>query len=434
MAALTKQNFSEMQPEELCLFGMPSTQTAVEKTYFQHVRPISQITGNSPVEFNVNSTSSLDYVDMKNSRLFVKLKVIRADGKLLDEADNVGPVNLLLQSLWSQVEVSLQGKVVTTPNANYGYNAYIQTLLKSSGDEKSSTLTSQLYHLDQAGKMDSTNVNTGVNEGLFARGQYIANSQSVSLEGPLYHPLFQQRRYILNQTDIHVKLFRQRPSFCLMAPDGEYDIVLEDVVLKVAKVRLNPAVILAHGQVLQSSNAKYPLVRSEIKMFSLPAGQISCHLDNMFQNNRPSKIAIGFVSSEAAAGDITKNPYNFDHFDLSSISLLVDGESVGGNAIKTNFVDEFSNVTPFLNQLDTFNRGAEGNGLNCLKFAQGYALYAFNLDADFPDENCINLLHRGNVALECQFSKPLEKTVTCVVYAETGDYYEINQSRDIILE
>ena len=96
MAALTKQNFSEMQPEELCLFGMPSTQTAVEKTYFQHVRPISQITGNLPVEFNVNSTSSLDYVDMKNSRLFVKLKVIRADGKLLDEADNVGPVNLLL--------------------------------------------------------------------------------------------------------------------------------------------------------------------------------------------------------------------------------------------------------------------------------------------------------------------------------------------------
>ena len=143
-----------------------------------------------------------------------------------------------------------------------------QTLLKSSGDEKSSTLTSQLYHLDQAGKMDSTNVNTGGTKACSPAGN---TSLTVSLffRRTAIPPLFQQRRYILNQTDIHVKLFRQRPSFCLMAPDGEYDIVLEDVVLKVAKVRLNPAVILAHGK-LQSSNAKYPLVRSEIKMFSYP--------------------------------------------------------------------------------------------------------------------------------------------------------------------
>ena len=103
----------------------------------------------------------------------------------------MGPANLLLQSLWSQVEVSLQGKVVTTLNANYGYNAYIQTLLKTSADEKLLTLSSQLYHLDQAGFMGDNDATKGANGGLFNRGKYIANSQSISLEGPLYHPLFQ---------------------------------------------------------------------------------------------------------------------------------------------------------------------------------------------------------------------------------------------------
>lgn len=434
MSALTKENFTETQPDELCLFGMPSTQTAVEKTYFQYVRPISQISGNSPVEFNVNASSSLDYVDMKGSRLYVKLKVIHADGSPLEANAKVGPCNLFLQSLWSQVEVNLQGKNVTTPNPNYGYNAYIQSLLKSSADEKSSTLRSQLYHLDSSDHMDDTDAIQGLNAGLFERGLYIANSQSISLEGPLYHPVMQQQRYILNQTDIFVKLYRQKPSFCLISAAGEYDIVIEDIILKVAKVRVNPAIIFAHGEVLQSSNAKYPLVQTQIKMFSLPAGQISCHLDNMYQNSRPSKLVIGFVTSEAAAGDISKNPYNFQHFNLSSISLLVDGEAVGGSGIKTHFKDKYSCATPFLNMLNTFNQSAKGNGLQPKDFGGGFALYCFNLDTDYPDENCIPLIRRGNVSLECQFSRPLEHSITVVAYSESMNFYEINKSRDIMIE
>lgn len=61
--------------------------------------------------------------------------MIHGDGTPLVENEKVGPVNLLLQFLWSQVEVALQGKVVASSNSYYGYNAYIQTLLKSSADE-----------------------------------------------------------------------------------------------------------------------------------------------------------------------------------------------------------------------------------------------------------------------------------------------------------
>jgi len=434
MSLLTNENFSELQPEELCLFGMPSTQTGVEKIYFQHVRPISQLSGNSPVEFNVNSSNSLDYVDMKNSRLYVKLRVQHADGTPLAENEKVAPTNLLLQSLWSQIEVALQGKIMITSNANYGYNAYIQALVKSSDQEKSSTLTTQLYHLDTAGHMDNTDAIAGPNIGLYERSKYISNSRSLSLEGNLYHPMFQQKRYILNQTDIQVKLYRQRANFCLIAPTGDYDIVLEDVILKVAKARLNPATVYAHGEVLQFSNAKFPIVRSEIKMFSLPAGQISCHLENMFQGSRPNKIVIGFVKSEAVAGDLEKNPFNFAHFDLSSMTVTVDGEAVGGSPIKTHFQDNFSCTTPFFNMLKTFEMTKSGNGLQTKDFASGYALYSFNVEPSFPDENFITLLRRGNVAMHCQFNKPLPDTVTCVVYAETLDYYEINKSRDVILE
>ena len=230
-----------------------------------------------------------------------------------------------------------------------------------------------------------------------------------------------------------MKLYRQRPSFCLTAPEGDYDIVLEDVILKVAKIRVNPAVIY-NGQVLQSTNAKYPFVRTDIKMFSLPAGQISCSFDNMFQGNRPNKVVVGFVSSKAAAGDISQNPYNFKHYNVSSLNLLVDGESVGGSAIKTHFNNSSLCVTPFLNMYDTFQNTDDGNGITVSSFPNGFALFCFSLEPNFQNEEYVTLLKRGNVALECQFNVPLPETVVVLVYAENMDYFEINKSRDVILE
>jgi hypothetical protein len=50
-----------------------------------------------------------------------------------------------------------------------------------------------------------------------------------------------------------------------------------------------------------------------------------------------NKIVISFVSSKAVSCDYKLNPFNFNHYDLSEISLLVDRIPVGGNAMKINF-------------------------------------------------------------------------------------------------
>ena len=178
---------------------------------------------------------------------------------------------------------------MASSNSYYGYNAYIQTLLKSSADEKNSQeLPVSCMNLIPQVLWTRMIPTEGLNTALFNRSLYVKDSKFLSMERPLYHPMFQLKRYVLNQTDVQVKLYRQRPNFCLTAPDGDYERVLEDIVLKVAKVRVKPAVIYCHGQVLLSTNAKYPFIRTDIEMFSLPAGQISCSFDNMFQGNRPN--------------------------------------------------------------------------------------------------------------------------------------------------
>jgi hypothetical protein len=86
----------------------------------------------------------------------VRAKITRVNDDL-DAADTVGPVNNFLHSLFSQVDVSLNGTLITNSTNTYAYRAYIETLLSYGLEAKSSQLTSALFYKDEAGKMDKSN-------------------------------------------------------------------------------------------------------------------------------------------------------------------------------------------------------------------------------------------------------------------------------------
>ena len=130
MAALNEEFFSEWQPKELELFGLNPTQTAIEKIFYQQTRPINQLTPLSPVEFVIAGNNGLQYVDLKNSYLSLKLKIVHGTtGANLQTTEFVGPINLIIQSLFEQIDVTLQGKLVSTAMNHYPYKSYLQKLL-----------------------------------------------------------------------------------------------------------------------------------------------------------------------------------------------------------------------------------------------------------------------------------------------------------------
>lgn len=80
MAALSMDNFKEAQPSGLNLFTMPPYQSAVERMYYQEVRSNSQLTGNI-IDMEITGKHGMEYVDLKRSKLYVKTKIVKADGK-----------------------------------------------------------------------------------------------------------------------------------------------------------------------------------------------------------------------------------------------------------------------------------------------------------------------------------------------------------------
>ena len=128
MSVFNEAEFKEGLVSELSVFDLPSTQISVTDGYYNEIRPLSQVSDVSPVEFKISGQNSMDYVDLKNSQIYVRLKVEKTDGTAIMKREKVGLANLFLQALFSSTEVTLQNKA--TMNCNYNlYRAYIHTML-----------------------------------------------------------------------------------------------------------------------------------------------------------------------------------------------------------------------------------------------------------------------------------------------------------------
>ena len=112
--------------------------------------------------------------------------------------------------IFSQVDVSLNGTLITNLTNTYGYRAYLESLLTYGPAAKESQLTAALFYKDEAGKMDKCNSLEAAaadrNKGLVARTAFISESKEVDMIGRIHSYIFFQERYILNEVNTEIKL------------------------------------------------------------------------------------------------------------------------------------------------------------------------------------------------------------------------------------
>ena len=143
---------------ELDVFSVPPTQTSIEYGNYVYYHPLSSITDSGSIEFDVSS-SGKNYLDFANANILVKAKITRGNGNDNTDANHAGGVNLFLQSLFQQVDVSLNEVQVSQSAGTYAYRAYIESLLSYGPQAKISELTAASYYKDTAGNMNRPNPN-----------------------------------------------------------------------------------------------------------------------------------------------------------------------------------------------------------------------------------------------------------------------------------
>ena len=213
MAFVHKQSCEGVK-RELDLFAVPPTQTRIEDGRWVEHQPLTSLDSGGPIEFVIPGTGDA-YLDIANTYLLIRAKVVRGVGNDLAPDTPVAPVNNWLHSLFSQVDVYLNDTLVTPSSNTYPFRAHVDTVLSYGAEAKNTQLTSQLRYKDTAGHMDSTIVDGG-NTGLVDRRRYILESRVVEMMGRLHIDLFLQDRFLLNGVSVKIRLVRGKDAFSLM--------------------------------------------------------------------------------------------------------------------------------------------------------------------------------------------------------------------------
>ena len=196
--AFIHQGSHDCSTSQLDLFSTPMTQTSIESGTWAEFNPVSAISDSMPIEFDVSGAGT--YIDLSQTQLILRTQLITNAGAPIDNTKHVAPCNLFLHSLFSEIDVKLNGTLITSSNNTYPYRAYIETVLSYGHDAKNSQLTSALYYKDMGGdagfEEGDPTLAAATNKGMVKRNSFFNNGEIVTMQGPMHVDLLFQDRYL----------------------------------------------------------------------------------------------------------------------------------------------------------------------------------------------------------------------------------------------
>ena len=293
-----------------------------------------------------------------------------------------------------------------------------------------------LFCKDTTGQMEEMDISADLvlNTGLGTKSEWTKTSKTVELQGRIHSDLFNQEKLILNGVDLMVKLHRHKPEFSLLSADAApaYKIIIVDAILYVKKIELTPSVFNAINTVLNDKNAQYAITRTTPKVFTVPRGQQSQHIDDAFLGEIQKHIAVCMMDNDSYNGNYKKNPFNFQHYNLTQIGISVNEEEVPFKPLKLDFDDKLF-VTAY-NTLFSGTGKLHGNSGSIIKredYSEGYMIIVADLTPFEIDDN-FDLKAEGTLSIDLVFKSPLAATINVLVYAEYNNVIEIDSNHNTI--
>ena len=165
----------------------------------------------------------------------------------------------------------------------------------------------------------------------------------------------------------------------------------------------------------------------------VPRGQQSQHIDNGFLGEIPKRIAICMMDNDSYNGNYKKNPFNFQHYNLTQIGISINAEETPFKPLKLNFDDKLF-VTTYKYTLFSGTGKLHGNSGSIIKredYSEGYTIIVADL-TPFEIGDNYDLKAEGTLSIDLVFRSPLGATINVLVYAEYDSVIEIDSYRNVI--
>jgi hypothetical protein len=300
---------------EFDIFAPKPIHSRVDQTIDTIYKPVASV-DQSDLEFAIPGDSDT-YLDL-DIKLFVKGKLVKPEGTALDNTDFTAGTNDLLNSVFSQCSITLNGTHLTRAAELYNYRAYIETLLTYGTDADASHLTNAYWYIDgpemPACGPTADDARTKGNAGFADRWNRMKQSNRIKLYRRIHADICNVRLYLLSNIRLQIKFTKARTNFFLINKDNDTKVEFKflDAHLFVKRIRPNPAILAAHNQTLSKGIlTRYNFTRVELKTFTFSSGSQSLSIDNTVLGTIPKRLIFTMIKNTDFLGTMHTNPYNF---------------------------------------------------------------------------------------------------------------------------
>jgi len=421
-------------------FHVPPTNVSNDEAFYREVLPLNPISQDSSAPSLFRLFSDALYPDFSRVYFYFLAWIEKQDdatglhSKLIGEDANtkIGSVQYLGQTVIQQLRVHVGSQEVYDSGPLYAYKALIATELSQSLRMKETFLESAGYHPS----LEHDNEN---DEGFKARCAQFAGGKAVQFYARLDFDIGNQEKYMLNNTDFLFSIYRARDAFVLQNlkknDATRYRLHIEDVRLYVKMNRLQPNLDLTIYNGLKQQTAKYALRRVEVRNHFLTEGRTE-FIHNIFTSQIPRRLTIALVANKAFNGDLSLSPFNFQHFNLTQISVHAGGKDYpyvpysldfpSGRAVRA-YVDLWE-------ALGAANGGTEfGPDLSLEQWNKGWTFLTIPMTSTLDDTCGFELIRNGTTSLRLKFDKEIPAGgVEMIVLGEFDQLFMMDENRRVV--
>lgn len=405
----------------LDLFEKPSVLVNFDGYNAVETWPTSGVDGPT-IEFAL-STDRNDYLDLQSLILDVKIVVLAKSGEKLPvdpegkAKSNIILIPNILQSLFSNCEVSLNGDMIETSNGLYAHKAFLAT-------EWSHTRGCKLSKLVTTGYRYDSNPENPDHELLSDK---VNQSEPMHFCGPLVVDFFNCDKLLLPRTTIRVKLVKSPSSFIFQNADTDaYAIKFLSASLRVRQQHVAENVHLSILSTLTNHPARYMYTETHAKTFIIPASQNTFIREDVFDGRSIRRLGIAMNTNVDFSGNPKTSPFHYKTFKLQKIRVIRNGIPVYNLNVSDLSLMYYSTLKNLHFEEDGPDIPLEDYENHFFMVFDMTSVGESNTQIYFPE------LTGGKIRVEFLFAEPLQKAVEILVLGETLTTILIDQAGTIV--
>ena len=428
------------------------------------IKPVSNDYNINTIQFRVPNNTPNHLIDCSKIELVTKANILKSDGttKLAHTVTNVGVVNNVLHSMWSNVNVELNNKTVTPNDGLYPYKAYLEKLTTFTPEHTKTFGVRSGFVMDEASNMDGNVVKrqadavtesvkddpggraVTVIKTLAVEENYMAKRMAGYFHGNANTPgattysdglstvPFNTKFLLPHKIEMKINLQRHDHTFYMM--DGTahgYRIVIEDITLRVPYAIVTDEIFMKIERGISAHGAKMPVSRIGIIEDTIAKGTTIATIQGLIKGNMPDQVYIAMVENGVTKGDKAKNPFNFQHFNLKEYEIRAAGRTFPNNRMPLDF-DNGQYLPAWLDLMRTMDMESDGFGslIDYEDYPDGFTIIGVDLTAALPSDVDVKPAPlEGELSVKLWFENELAQAVSILVFGVYSDEIIIDQNR-----